>query len=90
VREVQLKSLRQQISIVLQEPFLFPTTIASNIAYGRPEASREEVEGAARAANAHVPFIERLPHGYDTVLGERGGTLSGGERAAGCPSRVRS
>jgi ATP-binding cassette subfamily B protein/subfamily B ATP-binding cassette protein MsbA len=79
VREVQLKSLRQQISIVLQEPFLFPTTIAGNIAYGRPEASREEVEGAARAANADA-FIERLPRGYETVLGERGATLSGGER----------
>jgi len=64
---------------VLQEPFLFPTTIAGNIAYGRPEASAEEVERAARAANAHA-FIERLPRGYETVVGERGATLSGGER----------
>jgi len=79
VREVQLKGLRGQVSIVLQEPFLFPTTIAGNIAYGRPEASPEEVEGAARAANAHA-FIERLPRGYETVVGERGATLSGGER----------
>jgi ATP-binding cassette subfamily B protein/subfamily B ATP-binding cassette protein MsbA len=79
VRTVQLKSLRQQVSLVLQEPFLFPLSIAENIAYGRPEASRAEIEAAARAANAHA-FIERLPEGYDTVVGERGATLSGGER----------
>jgi ATP-binding cassette subfamily B protein/subfamily B ATP-binding cassette protein MsbA len=79
VRDVQLRSLRSQIAIVLQEPFLFPLTIAENIAYARPHASRAEIEAAARAANAHA-FIERLPQGYDTMVGERGATLSGGER----------
>jgi ATP-binding cassette, subfamily B, bacterial len=64
---------------VLQEPFLFPLSIADNIAYGRPGATREQVEAAATAANAHA-FICRLPQGYDTVIGERGATLSGGER----------
>ena len=78
-RNLQLHSLRRQIAIVLQEPFLFPFTIAENIAYGRPEASRSEIEAAAHAANAHM-FIERLPEGYDTAIGERGATLSGGER----------
>jgi ATP-binding cassette subfamily B protein len=78
-RAVQLRSLRSQVAVVPQDPFLFPTTVAENIAYGRPEASRKKVKAAARAANAH-PFIERLPDGYDTKLGERGGTLSGGER----------
>jgi ATP-binding cassette subfamily B protein/subfamily B ATP-binding cassette protein MsbA len=79
IREVQLKSLRSQVALVLQEPFLFPLTVAENIAYGRPSASRADIEAAARTANAHG-FIERLPAGYDTVVGERGGTLSGGER----------
>jgi ABC-type multidrug transport system fused ATPase/permease subunit len=79
VREVRLKSLRDQIAIVLQEPFLFPLTIAENIAYGRPDARRDEIEAAARAANAHA-FVSLMPGGYDTVLGERGATLSGGER----------
>jgi ATP-binding cassette subfamily B protein/subfamily B ATP-binding cassette protein MsbA len=79
VRDVQLQSLRRQVSLVLQEPFLFPLSIAENIAYGRPDATREEIEAAARAANAHG-FIEKLPAGYDTVVGERGATLSGGER----------
>jgi len=79
VRDVQLKTLRHQVALVLQEPFLFPLTIAENIAYGRPEATRAQVESAARAANAHA-FIERLPAGYDTMVGERGATLSGGER----------
>jgi ATP-binding cassette subfamily B protein/subfamily B ATP-binding cassette protein MsbA len=79
VRDVQLKSLRSLVSIVLQESFLFPVTIAENIAYGRPGAARNEIEAAARAANAH-DFIHRLPHGYETVIGERGATLSGGER----------
>jgi ATP-binding cassette subfamily B protein/subfamily B ATP-binding cassette protein MsbA len=65
--------------LVLQEPFLFPLTIAENISYGRPEASRAEVEAAALAANVHT-FISRLPDGYDTVVGERGATLSAGER----------
>jgi ATP-binding cassette, subfamily B, bacterial len=79
VRDVRLRGLREQVSIVLQEPFLFPFTIAENIAYGRPEASREEIEAAARAANAHA-FIERLPRGYDSTVGQRGATLSGGEK----------
>jgi ATP-binding cassette, subfamily B, bacterial len=63
----------------LQEPFLFFGTIADNIAYGKPGATREEILAAARAANAHE-FILRLPHGYDSMVGERGQTLSGGER----------
>src|SRR5207249_6856388 len=79
VRDVQVKSLRAQIALVLQEPFLFPMSVAENIAFGRPDASRAQIEAAARTANAHE-FIMRLPQGYDTVLGERGGTLSGGER----------
>jgi ATP-binding cassette subfamily B protein/subfamily B ATP-binding cassette protein MsbA len=79
VRDVQVKSLRRQVALVLQESFLFPLTIAENIAYGRPGASREEIEAAARAANAHG-FIECLPQGYETRVGERGATLSGGER----------
>jgi ATP-binding cassette subfamily B protein/subfamily B ATP-binding cassette protein MsbA len=79
LRDVSLGSLREQVAVVLQEPFLFPLTVAENIAYGRPGASRAEVEAAARAANAHS-FIERLPGGYDAVVGERGVTLSGGER----------
>lgn len=79
VRDLQLAALRSQISIVLQEPFLFPFSIAENIAWGREGASRKEVEEAARMANAH-DFITRLPEGYDTMMGERGSTLSGGER----------
>jgi ABC-type multidrug transport system fused ATPase/permease subunit len=79
VRDVTLKSLREQISIVLQEPLLFSGTIAENIRYGRLEASDDEVVAAARAANAH-DFVERLPQKYETVIGERGVTLSGGER----------
>jgi ATP-binding cassette subfamily B protein/subfamily B ATP-binding cassette protein MsbA len=79
VREVKIQSVRQQVSLVLQEPFLFPVSIADNIAYAKTHASRDEIESAARVANAH-DFIARLPHGYDTVLGERGATLSGGER----------
>jgi ATP-binding cassette subfamily B protein/subfamily B ATP-binding cassette protein MsbA len=79
VRDLELKSLRSQVAVVLQEPFLFPVSIAENIAYGRPHVSRREIEEAARAANAHA-FITRLPQGYETVVGERGATLSGGER----------
>jgi ATP-binding cassette subfamily B protein/subfamily B ATP-binding cassette protein MsbA len=79
LRSLQLRSLRSQVAIVLQEPFLFPLTIAENIAYGRPDATQGEIEAAARAANAHQ-FIERLPEGYQTSIGERGATLSGGER----------
>jgi len=79
VRGVQLRSLREQVGLILQEPFLFPISVAENIAYGRPAASRTEIEASARAANAHT-FIQALPQGYDTVIGERGTTLSGGER----------
>ena len=79
VRRLRLDSLRSQISVVLQEPFLLPLTIAENIAYGRPGASRKEVVEAAVAAQADE-FIRQLPDGYDTVLGESGVNLSGGER----------
>jgi len=79
VRDFQLKSVRSHVSLVMQEPLLLPLTIAENIAYGRPDASRDEIRAAARAASAH-DFIERLPKGYDTYIGERGATLSGGER----------
>jgi ATP-binding cassette subfamily B protein/subfamily B ATP-binding cassette protein MsbA len=79
VRELRLRQVRDSVSLVLQESFLFPFSIAENIAYGRPGASREEVVEAARAANAHE-FVVGLPDGYDTVVGERGATLSGGER----------
>ncbi|MFZ1063179.1 MAG: ABC transporter ATP-binding protein [Acidimicrobiales bacterium] len=79
VRDATLASLRANVGVVLDEPFLFSVSIAENIAYGRPDASLDEIETAARAANAHE-FIERLPEGYDTVVGERGYTLSGGQR----------
>ena len=79
VRDLTLASLRRHIGIVMQETFLFSTTIRENIAYGRPDASMEEVEAAARAAAAHE-FIMELPQGYDTVVGERGVGLSGGQR----------
>ncbi|MFA7680964.1 MAG: ATP-binding cassette domain-containing protein, partial [Pigmentiphaga sp.] len=79
VRAVPVASFRQHIGLVLQEPFLFFGTIAENIAYGRPEATRAEIIAAARAAHAHE-FILRLPHGYDSLVGERGQDLSGGER----------
>jgi ATP-binding cassette subfamily B protein/subfamily B ATP-binding cassette protein MsbA len=79
VRDFTLESLRSQIALVLQDPYIFPISVAENIAFGRPDASREEVIAAARAANAH-DFIEALPAGYDTIVGERGATLSGGEK----------
>ncbi len=79
VRDLKLDSLRSQIAIVHQEPFLLPLSIAENIAYASPGATREEVVAAAIAARADE-FIRRLPYGYDTVIGERGATLSGGER----------
>jgi ATP-binding cassette subfamily B protein len=79
VRSVTLSSLRQQISIVLQEPLLFSASIADNIRYGRLDATMDEIAAAAKAANAH-DFIMTLPQGYDTMLGERGAQLSGGER----------
>ena len=76
---VSLQSVREQVAIVMQEPLLFPVSVADNIKFGRPSASTRDVEAAARAANAH-DFIAALPDGYDTVIGERGATLSGGER----------
>ena len=79
LRDVRQRSLRQQIAIVLQDPFIFPLSIADNIAYGRPEASRAAIEVAARDAGAH-DFIVGLPAGYDAIVGERGATLSGGEQ----------
>ena len=79
VRDVTLSSLRAQIGIVLQETLLFGGTVRNNIAYGRPEASLEEVEAAARAARADE-FVRGLPDGYETVVGERGIGLSGGQR----------
>jgi ATP-binding cassette subfamily B protein/subfamily B ATP-binding cassette protein MsbA len=79
VRDVQLASLRAQIALVLQDPLLLPLTVAENIAYGRPNASRAQIVAAAVAANAD-DFIRQLPEGYDTPLGERGATLSVGQR----------
>ena len=79
VRDVTLASLRSQIGIVLQSPLLFSGSVRDNIAYGRPDATQEEVEAAARAARANE-FIRALPDGYDTVIGERGVGLSGGQR----------
>ena len=79
LRDLQVKALRDQVSVVLQEPFLFPMTIAQNISYGCPSATSADIEWAARAANADA-FIRRLPDGYDTPVGSRGATLSGGER----------
>src|SRR5207247_3525305 len=79
IRSVTLASLRQQIGIVTQETVLFDDTVANNVAYGSPDASRERIEGAARAANAH-DFILALPKGYQTMIGERGQRLSGGQR----------
>jgi ATP-binding cassette, subfamily B, bacterial len=79
VRSFTLESLRRQVSFVLQDAVLFHATVAQNIAYGRPGATRDEIVRAATLANADE-FISRLPNGYDTVIGERGDTLSGGQR----------
>ncbi len=79
VTEVDLVSLRKAIAVVNDDPFLFSASVHENIAYARPEASRQEVERAAEVAQA-ADFIERLPDGYDTLVGERGLTLSGGQR----------
>ena len=79
VRDVELTSLRRQIGIVLQTSLLFSDTIRANIAYGRPDATEEEIIAAAKAAQAHE-FIEGFTKGYDTIVGERGVTLSGGQR----------
>jgi ATP-binding cassette subfamily B protein len=79
LRRFSVADYRRHIGLVLQEPFLFHGTIAENIAYGKPDATRAEIIGAARAAHAHE-FILRLRHGYDSIVGERGQGLSGGER----------
>jgi ATP-binding cassette subfamily B multidrug efflux pump len=79
VRDLQVKSLRQHIGIVLQDPFLFSQTIAENIAYGRSQATRDEIIAAAKAARVH-DFTESFPDGYETRVGERGVTLSGGQK----------
>src|SRR5207248_10579214 len=74
-----LASLRREIGVIPQDPFLFSTTVRENIAFGRPDMSDDEVERVSRLAQAHE-FVERLPQGYETVIGERGITLSGGQR----------
>jgi subfamily B ATP-binding cassette protein MsbA len=79
VRNYTLKSLRDQISLILQDTLLFRATIRDNIAYGRPNASLREIRRAAELANADE-FISSMPLGYDTIVGERGATLSGGQR----------
>ncbi len=87
IKNYTIKSLRSQIAVVFQEPILFATTIAENIAYGRPGATIDEIVNAAKRAKIHS-IIEGLPEGYDTVIGERGGTLSGGQRQ--CVSIARA
>ncbi|NLW50490.1 MAG: ABC transporter ATP-binding protein [Candidatus Brocadiaceae bacterium] len=79
IEDLDLTAFRQQIGVVLQDPYLFHGTVWSNIAYSRPDATADEIIEAAKAANSH-DFIMRLPDGYDTIIGERGQTLSGGER----------
>ncbi|MFC1718111.1 ABC transporter ATP-binding protein [Candidatus Poribacteria bacterium] len=79
IRDVKMRSLRDQVGIVLQSPFLFHGTVAENISYSKPDASRAEIVAAAKAANAH-DFIMGFPDGYDTMVGERGTGLSGGEQ----------
>ena len=79
VRDVRRRSLRREIGVIAQDPFLFSASVRDNIAFGVPDATHDVVEAAARAAQAHE-FIEELPHGYETVIGERGITLSGGQR----------
>jgi len=79
IRDYTARSVRDQISFVPQDPVLFHAPVWENIAYGRPGATRAEIEEAAHLANAHE-FIVRMPHGYDTIIGERGETLSGGQR----------
>jgi ATP-binding cassette, subfamily B, bacterial len=87
IQKIGLHALRNQIAVVLQEPLLFSGTIAENIRYGRLDATTEEVVEAARSAGAHE-FIERMPDGYETKLGERGAQLSGGERQRICVARA--
>ncbi len=85
--DLKLRSLRSQFSVVLQDPLLFSGTIEENIRYGKLDADRDEIVEAAKAANAHS-FIERLPDGYETALGERGAHISGGERQRICVARA--
>ncbi len=87
LRDLKLASLREQISVVLQEPLLFSGTIEDNIRYGKLGAGKDEVVEAARAANAH-DFISGLPNGYGTLIGERGAQISGGERQRICVARA--
>ncbi len=79
INKIEIKSLRDQMAVVLQEPFLFHASICDNIAYGKKNATKEDIIWAAKMANAHE-FIAKLPDGYDTVLGERGTGLSGGQK----------
>jgi ABC-type multidrug transport system fused ATPase/permease subunit len=79
VRDVRLQSLREAVAVVSDDPFLFSASVAENIAYARPDAPRDEIEEAARRAQAH-DFVSRLPEGYETQIGERGLSLSGGQR----------
>ena len=87
IRKMSRAGLRSMYGMVLQESWLFHGTIRENIAYGRPQATQEEVEAAARAAHAHS-FIMRLPDGYDTVIAEDGGNISQGQRQLLCIARV--
>ena len=79
VRDLERRTLRREIGVIAQDPFLFSASVRDNIAFGVPDAPHEAVEAAARAAQAH-DFIAELPDGYETVVGERGITLSGGQR----------
>jgi ATP-binding cassette subfamily B protein len=79
VRHIKQRSLRRQLGVVFQDALLFNESVRGNIAYGRPEASMEEIVEAAKAAHAH-DFIQKLPQGYETLVGERGNLLSAGER----------
>ena len=79
MRQLELRTLRRQIGIVLQNPFLFSSTIAENIAYGRTDATLEEIVAAAKAADVDG-FVQSFPNGYQTRVGERGVTLSGGQK----------
>lgn len=87
IRKYERESLRRQIGVVLQDSILFGASIRENIAYGKPHATDEEIEAAARDAHAYE-FIARLPEGYDTIIGERGSTLSGGQRQRLCLARA--
>ena len=87
IREIAVADLRRQIAIVTQEPILFNETVRDNIAYGRPDATEDQIVAAAKAAFAH-DFILRFSNGYDTMIGELGGRLSGGEKQRLCIARA--